>query len=230
MRRIRQGLRTVLTGRLAGRFGQADGERGAAIIEFALVLPILVTLTFGIVEFSSAYHDSSVTADAARAGGRVGSALATSPSFATSTVAAVNAALETLPADDPQELWIYKANADGFPGTTRNFSSCTSNCIKYKWDSSRQAFDTSRAARRRLVRIVAPGLPRAVRRDRRVREGRPPIRDQVLRHQRDDRGPLGLPVRAGPDLRLRPVTQRGREPRAERRAKRARSSSGPRSS
>jgi hypothetical protein len=139
MRTIRHGLRR----RLAGRFGQADGERGAAIIEFALVLPILVTLTFGIVEFSSAYHDSSVTADAARAGGRVGSALATSPSFATSTVAAVNAALETLPADDPQELWIYKANADGFPGTTRNFSSCTSSCIKYKWDSSRQAFDTS---------------------------------------------------------------------------------------
>lgn len=129
--------------RLAGRIGPDGRERGAALVEFALILPILIMLTFGIVEFSSAFHDSSVTADAARAGGRVGSAQATSSGYAHSVVQSVDAALSTLPSDSPQELWIYKANDRGYPGNGSDFSSCASNCIKYTWDPSTQAFNES---------------------------------------------------------------------------------------
>jgi hypothetical protein len=130
-------------GRIGSRIGSSDRERGAALVEFALILPILVLLTFGIVEFSSAYHDSSLTADAARAGGRVGSAQATSPGYATSVVDAVNAALSTMPKDAPKELWIYKANSKGFPGSGTDFSTCGSNCIKYTWDPSSHGFDAA---------------------------------------------------------------------------------------
>ena len=106
----------------------------------ALVLPILVALTFGIVEFSSAYHDRSAAADAARAGARVGSSQAAKPTMASSVVQSVNAALATLPADAPQELWIYKANSAGYPGGGSSFSSCSTNCIRYTWSPGAKAF------------------------------------------------------------------------------------------
>ena len=112
------------------------------LVEFAIIFPLLVTITFGIVEYSGAYHDSAIAADAARAGGRVGSALGTNAAYASSITDAVNAALSTLPADEPQELWIYKANINGYPGSGSNFSSCAANCIKYLWNPSTQAFDT----------------------------------------------------------------------------------------
>ncbi|MGZ4736627.1 MAG: TadE/TadG family type IV pilus assembly protein [Acidimicrobiia bacterium] len=129
--------------RLKQRVGSTGRERGAALVEFALVLPLLVALTFGIVEFSSAYHDSSLTADATRAGGRVGSAQATSPNYASSVVDAVNAALSTVPANAPQELWIYKANSKGYPGSGTDFSTCGSNCIKYTWNQASRAFNAA---------------------------------------------------------------------------------------
>ncbi len=133
-RRTRPGSRTPR---------RARGERGAVIVEFALVLPLLVSLTFGIVEFSSAYHASSTIADATRAGGRVGSALATESTYASRIADAVAATLQTLPADEPQELWIYRANAQGYPGSGTGFTTCAANCIRYQWNPSTRTFDTS---------------------------------------------------------------------------------------
>lgn len=125
------------------RAGADDRQRGAVAVEFAIVLPILLILTFGIVEFSSAYHDSSVAADAARAGARVGSAKATQADFATATVAAVNSAVSTLPGSVPKELWIYKANSQGYPGGGSSFSSCGSSCIRYTYNSGSKSFVSS---------------------------------------------------------------------------------------
>lgn len=47
------------------------GERGAAAVEFALVLPLLLALLFGIAEFGRAYHVQSTLSGAAREGVRV---------------------------------------------------------------------------------------------------------------------------------------------------------------
>lgn len=41
-------------------------ERGAAAVELAIILPILLTLLFGIVEFGRAYNASIVVTHAAR--------------------------------------------------------------------------------------------------------------------------------------------------------------------
>jgi hypothetical protein len=140
--RDRRGKATVLIRSIRARSG--EGERGAVIVEFAILLPLLLLITFGIVEYSSAYHDASLTADATRAGGRVGSAMATNASYSSSIVDAVNSALSTLPSDAPQELWIYKANANGYPGTGTSFSNCATNCIRYTWNSAAKAFDASK--------------------------------------------------------------------------------------
>ncbi len=112
---------------------QRRSERGAAMVETALVLPLLLLVVFGIVEFSSAFHDSSITSDAARAGGRIASAQARNPDYAQNAAEAVAAALKTLPADAPQELWIYDANAQGYPGAGSDFQACVTGCIQYQW-------------------------------------------------------------------------------------------------
>lgn len=46
------------------------GQRGAAAVELALILPILVLLVFGIVEFGRAYHTQVTLTHAAREGAR----------------------------------------------------------------------------------------------------------------------------------------------------------------
>ncbi len=119
------------------------GERGAVAVEMALVAPVLVLLTFGVIEFSSAYHDRSIAADAARAGARVGSAKATQSDFATAAVSAVNSAVSTLPSNVPKELWIYKANSSGYPGSSSSFSSCSTDCIRYTYSTGSRSFVSS---------------------------------------------------------------------------------------
>lgn len=47
-------------------------ERGASAVEFAIVLPVLVLLVFGIIEFSILLYDKAMVTNASREGGRVG--------------------------------------------------------------------------------------------------------------------------------------------------------------
>lgn len=46
-------------------------DRGVALIEFALILPLLLMLVFGIIEFGRAYNARLVVTHAAREGVRV---------------------------------------------------------------------------------------------------------------------------------------------------------------
>lgn len=46
-------------------------DRGASAVEFALVLPILLLLVLGIIEFGRAYHLQTTLSNAARDGVRV---------------------------------------------------------------------------------------------------------------------------------------------------------------
>ena len=47
-------------------------EEGASAIEFALVLPLLLVLVFGIIEFSILFYDKAMLTNASREGARVG--------------------------------------------------------------------------------------------------------------------------------------------------------------
>lgn len=51
--------------------GSARSERGQALVEFAIVLPMLLLLLLGIVDFARAWNVFEVLTDAARAGARV---------------------------------------------------------------------------------------------------------------------------------------------------------------
>jgi Flp pilus assembly protein TadG len=74
-------------------------ERGAAAVEFALILPVLLILVLGIVEYGRAYNTQTIVSGAAREGVRV-MALQNSQSAARS--ATKTAASPTLALTDTQ--------------------------------------------------------------------------------------------------------------------------------
>ncbi len=47
-------------------------QRGAAAVEFAIILPLLVVFLFGIIEFSIMFYDKAVITNASREGARAG--------------------------------------------------------------------------------------------------------------------------------------------------------------
>ena len=47
-------------------------QRGAALVEFAIVVPLLLTLVFGMIEFGVLLYDQQVITNASREGARAG--------------------------------------------------------------------------------------------------------------------------------------------------------------
>jgi Flp pilus assembly protein TadG len=80
------------------RRGSRRGERGAAVVEFALVVPLLLLLVLGIAEFGRAYNVQSIISGAAREGVRT-MALENDSGAAR---AATRGAAPTLPLGDSQ--------------------------------------------------------------------------------------------------------------------------------
>jgi len=62
----------------------ADRERGAALVEFALLMPVLASLLLGTVTGGVAYHRKITMTDAVREGSRFGATLNETSSFGTS--------------------------------------------------------------------------------------------------------------------------------------------------
>lgn len=63
-------------------------ERGAAVLEFALVLPLLLLLVFAVAEFGRAYYQVITLTHAAREGARVWALGGTTAEAVTATQAA----------------------------------------------------------------------------------------------------------------------------------------------
>jgi hypothetical protein len=128
-----------------GHGRRADGhrERGAVLVEAAVIFPLLIFIVLGICEYGLAYRNSLTVSSASRAGARTASALARNANYATDGRDAVAAALTALPKQRWQEVWIYKAQkpTDANPGMpdSGNFSSCA-QCVRFTWDTATQAW------------------------------------------------------------------------------------------
>ncbi len=155
-------MATTPTGLLA-RLRRSD-QRGASAVEFAIVFPVILLLVFGIMEFalflrdyvgvSNAVRDASRTASAQPRQGNVlghrgwepcppgpcshpdGTAPAGAVgSFAYAASQVLGTSGTAIPTQSIKDLWVYRANAKGFPEGLSDFSSCPpAVCVRYAWE------------------------------------------------------------------------------------------------
>jgi Flp pilus assembly protein TadG len=118
-------------------------ERGASAVEFAIILPVLMFLILGMVEFSMMLKDVNIVSNAANAGARVASLEARTTGYQTNALAAVQAVLGNSKLVATKVV-VYKADKNtGLPrngalasstsptalATPGDYSSCTAECI-----------------------------------------------------------------------------------------------------
>lgn len=136
-------------------------SRGAVAVEAALVTPLLMLLVFGIIEMALLMRDDVALTSAVRNGGRTASANAgagaggiveggdclspcspaNAPKLAQLAANAIQRAGSAMPKDSIDELWVYKANTQGYPGAEGTTTwTCGTNCVRYKWVDSKDQF------------------------------------------------------------------------------------------
>jgi hypothetical protein len=136
-------------GRAAQTCRERGGEQGSVIVEAAIILPILILLIFGAIEFGIAFRDSAQVSASTRAGARIGSTLTDAPdacapgdsgcvAFLDSIKDAVSDSLSDLTSAKPETLWIYRAGSKGNPVDGPN--SCVTHCSTYTWNDASQTW------------------------------------------------------------------------------------------
>lgn len=132
------------------RHRRARSDRGAALIEAAIILPVLMVFLLGIIEFGLVYATGATATGASRSGARLAAAAfgpekATLSTSAGNVAAAVSADLGALTSAVPVGMVIYRVNptgtngapSGGFPSANATMSGgCTANCFRYKWDAT----------------------------------------------------------------------------------------------
>jgi Flp pilus assembly protein TadG len=93
--------------------GTAARQGGQAMVEFAMMLPLLVVLAVGILEFGMLFKDHVGIHYAAREGARAGAAASRNPNADCTILRAVSTTMQTMPYDDLQRVRIFRAADDG---------------------------------------------------------------------------------------------------------------------
>lgn len=88
-------------------------EAGSGMAEFALVLPVLLFILFGIVEFGIAFNRAQAVEAAAREGARLASISSTTVGDVTTRV---NEALVGIPLDNPASVAVAPGGCAGREG------------------------------------------------------------------------------------------------------------------
>jgi Flp pilus assembly protein TadG len=94
-------------------------QKGAAAVEFALILPVLLLVFFGIVELSLALYDKAIITNASREGARAGIVLS-SPKMTEAQIRDVvltytNGALLSLGASSAPTVTVVQSVPSSFP-------------------------------------------------------------------------------------------------------------------
>lgn len=128
-------------------------ESGAALVEAAIILPVLMVFLLGIIEFGLVYATGATATGSSRSGARLAAAgyapaktsAATRRAAADQIAAAVSADMKSLTSAEPVGMVIYKVDSSttdgaptgGYPGRNATMSGgCTSNCFRYTWTGS----------------------------------------------------------------------------------------------
>lgn len=126
------------------RTPRRQDDRGAVLVESALVFPVILLIVFGILEFGLLFRANLTLSESTRAGARVAAAQPRLPSQHESAAAAVSGSLASasIPGGSIEELIVYRANP--VTGRTHNGQdpeNCTAECIRYTWNITTSEFD-----------------------------------------------------------------------------------------
>ena len=120
-------------------------ERGAVAVEFALIVPLFLTLVVGIIEFGMLFWNLSSIQTAVSAATRTASTQ--------SRVVGYELAVRDIAQLDvrgrsttPVALVVYRADPNtGRPtdiaASTKDYMQCTANCWKFAWNATAKTFD-----------------------------------------------------------------------------------------
>jgi hypothetical protein len=98
----------------AGPARRATGDRGSVLAEFALLLPFLALMAFGVLEFGLAWQDKMTVQTAGRAAVRVGSSAGTNADADKSLLLGLGSAISDVGLDNVDWVMVYKSStADG---------------------------------------------------------------------------------------------------------------------
>jgi len=105
------------------RARRKNGEKGQALVEFTLLVPIFLLLLFAIVDFGMGFYSWITVTNAAREGARLGAVhaplnVASSPCFGkvSSAVCIEDRVREASSELDPTKMNVTVSNATGNPG------------------------------------------------------------------------------------------------------------------
>ncbi len=172
-------VRTRRRGFLPGGRRRA-GQHGAVAVETALLTPVLLVVLLGIIEVPMLIRDHVAVTSAARTGARVAAAepgcipkplgpACPPPAPAPFGKLAADAVARNGTALSPESIrsvMVYKANADGYPGSLGSMpSSCAgiTSCLDYTWNATAGAFaHTSGTWDRQTVNACFPSNVDAV--------------------------------------------------------------------
>ena len=118
-----------------GRSSWRAHDTGAAAVEAAIVLPLLLVMLLGIVEVAMLLRADVGLTSAARSAARVASAEPQIESFAADAAGAVVQAGTGMAEADLSEIWVYRANSAGFPGpegATTFPAACPEACVRFR--------------------------------------------------------------------------------------------------
>jgi Flp pilus assembly protein TadG len=110
---------------------RAEGDRGAVLVEFAFVFPIIVMLLFGLVSAGMAWNQNLAMASAARAGGRYAATLRTASTGFTSI-------------DDYLDA-VAQRVVDSSEGALATTVAGRVICVAYVHDQSNTTYDKTRS-------------------------------------------------------------------------------------
>jgi Flp pilus assembly protein TadG len=100
-----------LVARLRSRLRDDNGarQRGAVLVEFVLIAPVLVLITAAIFEYGLAFRDSMTLSNALRSGARVGSNAGRERQADYTILKSVEAAMTEVPNSRVNRIIVYKA-------------------------------------------------------------------------------------------------------------------------
>lgn len=124
----------------AGTQRPEGGDRGAVLVEFALVSTFLVTLVIGVLEIGSAWSDYQSLNQASRSGARVASQVGVAGEADSEALLAIESALGPLE-DKVTRIVVYEADINGAMPTA-----CETATVGYTGAANCNVYDASSLA------------------------------------------------------------------------------------